>query len=155
MSSPFSSGGFVDQAQTAAAKGVQGFGEAAKKPLMQQIGTTLGGLNSIGSLRSGAVPTALEDVGTSYGNQVGAYSKMAAGESLGAGLAANEQNLMKQQLDQQRKSQLLSAIGGLVGTGIGFATGGPFGAKVGGGLGRSAGNQVSGGGGGGGSKYGY
>jgi hypothetical protein len=48
---------------------------------------------------------------------------MAAGESLGAGLAANEQQLMKEQMDQQRKSSLLGAIGGVLGTGLGFAAG--------------------------------
>jgi len=121
VSSPFSSGGYVDQAQAAAAKGVQGAGAAAQPYLMRQVGTTLGGLNSIGALRSGAVPQALNDVATDYGQQIGAAAQKASGEAVGAGLAANEQDILKQQLDLQRKSSLLGAVGSLVGTGLGFA----------------------------------
>jgi len=112
MSNPFQ---YVPAAQQAAQKGVEGFGQAASPYLTRQVGTALGGLNSIGALRSGAVPTALSDIATDYGKEVGGYAKMAAGESLGAGLAANEQDLLKQQLDQQRKSSLLGAIGGALG----------------------------------------
>lgn len=108
--------GYVPAAQKLAQVGVQGAGEAAAPYLTRQIGTTLGNLNSTGALRSGAVPTALGDIATDYGKEIGAYGKMAAGESLGAGLAANEQDLMKQQMDQQRKSSLLGAIG----SGLGF-----------------------------------
>jgi hypothetical protein len=58
----------------------------------------------------------MQDVAETYGTQVGGAAKMAAGEALGAGLAANEQDLMKQQMDNQRKSSLLGAIG----QGLGF-----------------------------------
>lgn len=116
MASPFDPGGTVDQAQKAAQKGVEGFGQVAQRPLTRQIGTALGNLNSTGALRSGAVPVAMQDIAETYGNQVGGYAKMAAGESTGAGLAASEQELLKQQLDQQRKSSLLGAIG----QGLGF-----------------------------------
>jgi hypothetical protein len=122
----FGQGGYVDQAQQAAQKGVEGFGQVAQRPLTRQIGTMLGGLNSIGALRSGAVPVAAQDIAETYGNQVGGYAKMAAGESLGAGLAANEQDLLRQQLDQQRKSSLLGAIG----QGLGFAANKIFPAKT-------------------------
>jgi len=117
---------YVPAAQKAAQTGVEGFAQVAQKPLTQQVGTALGGLNSIGALRSGAVPVALGDIATQYGNQVGGYAKMAAGESLGAGLAANEQALLKQQIDQQRKSSLLGAIGGA----LGFAANKIFPAKA-------------------------
>src|SRR5690348_2312313 len=106
---------FVPAAQKLAQTGVEGFGQVASPYLTRQVGTALGGLNSIGALRSGAVPTALGDIATDYGKEVGGYAKMAAGESLGAGLAANEQALLKQQLDQQRKSSLLGAIGSALG----------------------------------------
>lgn len=115
---------YVPQAQGLAQKGVEGFGESLKPGLMQQIGTTLGNLNSTGSLRSGAVPVELGDIASKYGAQVGAYGKMAAGESLGAGLGASEQDLQRQHMDQQRKASLLGAIGGLLGTGLGFIPGG-------------------------------
>lgn len=117
MPSTFGTGGYVDQAADAAKRSVVGAGQAAAPYLTRQIGTTLGNLNSIGSLRSGAVPVALNDAATDYGRQIGAAGERAAGESLGAGLAASEQDLMKQQMDQQRKSSLLGAIG----TGLGFA----------------------------------
>jgi hypothetical protein len=108
---------YVPAAQKLAQTGVEGFGQAAAPYLQRQIGTALGGLNSIGGLRSGAVPVALGDVATDYGKEIGGYAKQAAGESLGAGLAANEQDLMKASMDQARKSSLLGAIG----TGLGFA----------------------------------
>jgi hypothetical protein len=107
-----------------AQKGVEGFGQAAAPYLQRQIGTALGNLNSTGSLRSGAVPVALGDIATDYGKEVGGYAKMAAGESLGAGLGASEQDLQRQHMDQQRKASLLGAIGGLLGTGLGFIPGG-------------------------------
>lgn len=116
MSNPLQ---YVPAAQKAAATGVQGYGASLQPQMLRQIGTTLGGLNSIGALRSGAVPVAMNDVAQQYGSAVGNYAKMASGEALGAGLAANEQDLMKQQLDQQRKSSLLGAIG----SGLGFAAG--------------------------------
>jgi hypothetical protein len=106
---------FVPKVQKLAQTGVEGFGQAAAPYLSRQIGTALGGINSIGGLRSGAVPVAMGDIATDYGKEVGGYAKMAAGESVGAGLAANEQDLMKQQIDNARKSSLLGAIGGALG----------------------------------------
>jgi hypothetical protein len=122
MTAPFAAGGNVEQAQKAAATGVQGYGASLQPQMLRQIGTTLGGLNSIGGLRSGAVPVALNDAAQQYGSAVGNYAKMASGEAIGAGLSANEQDLLKQQLDQQRKSSLLGAIGNVLGTGLGFAS---------------------------------
>lgn len=115
---------YVPQAQGLAQKGVEGFGQAAAPYLQRQIGTALGNLNSTGALRSGQVPVALNDIGTDYAKEVGGYAKMAAGESLGAGLGASEQDLQRQHMDQQRKASLLGAIGGLLGTGLGFIPGG-------------------------------
>jgi len=114
--------GYVPQAQKLAQTGVEGYGQSLLPGLKKQIGTTLGDLNSVGALRSGAVPVALGDIADRYGQQIGAYSKMAAGESIGAGLGASEQELMKQQMDQRNKSSLLGAIGGALGSGLGFAS---------------------------------
>lgn len=113
---------YVPQAQNLAQKGVEGFGQAASPYITRQIGTALGNLNSTGALRSGAVPVAMGDIATDYGKEVGGYAKMAAGESLGAGLGASEQDLMRQEQDRRRKASLLGAIGGLLGTGLGFAS---------------------------------
>jgi hypothetical protein len=138
MAGPFDPGGNVDQAANTAKRVAIGAGQAAQPYLTRQIGTALGGLNSIGALRSGAVPVAMQDIATDYGRQIGAAGERAAGESLGAGLGASELDLEKQRLAQQRKSSLLGAIGGLLGTGLGFAIGGPAGAAVGGGLAKKA-----------------
>ncbi len=105
----------VPKAQNLAATGVQGYGASLLPGLRQQIGTTLGNLNSAGALRSGAVPVALNDASNAYGQQVGNYAKMASGEALGAGLAANEQSLMKEQMDNERKTSLLGAVGQALG----------------------------------------
>lgn len=113
---------YVPQAQQLAQKGVEGFGQAAAPYLNRQIGTALGNLNSTGALRSGAVPVALNDIGTDYAREVGGYAKMAAGEALGAGLGASEQDLQRQEMERRRKSSLLGAIGSLIGTGLGFAS---------------------------------
>lgn len=113
---------YVPQTQELAQKGVEGFGQAAAPYLTRQIGTALGNLNSTGSLRSGAVPVAMGDIATDYGREVGGFAKQAAGESLGAGLGASEQDLMRQEQDRRRKSSLLGAIGSLLGTGLGFAS---------------------------------
>src|ERR1700740_2625802 len=86
---------YVPQAQDLAAKGVQGYGASLLPGLQKQIGDTLGGLNSAGALRSGAVPVALDDASRAYAGQVGNYAKMASGEALGAGLGASEQDLMQ------------------------------------------------------------
>ena len=122
--------GFVPKAQQLAQTGVEGAGAAAAPYLQRQIGTALGNLNSIGALRSGAVPVAMGDIATDYGREIGAYGKMAAGESLGAGLAANEQDLMRQEMDRRRKASLLGAIGTALGTGLGFIPGIGAAAKV-------------------------
>jgi len=121
MPGVFGPGGNVEQAQKAAQKGVEGFGQAAQPYLSRQIGTALGNLNSTGALRSGAVPVALGDIATDYGREVGGFAKMAGGEALNAGLGASELDLERQRMEQQRKSSLLGAIGGLLGTGLGFA----------------------------------
>lgn len=110
---------YVPQAQSLAATGVQGYGASLLPGLQRQIGDTLGGLNSAGALRSGAVPVALNDASRQYGSMVGNYAKMASGEALGTGLGASEEDLMQQEIANQRRSSLLGAIG----QGLGFAAG--------------------------------
>jgi len=117
MSNPFSTGGYVDQAQKKAQIGAQGLADTAERPLSQQIGTMLGGLNSTGALRSGQANVAAGDIASAYGKEVGGYAKQAAGEAMGAGLAANEQDTMRQQMAAQRKASLLSGIGSALGFG--------------------------------------
>jgi len=142
---PFS---YVPEAQNLASQGVTGYGESLQPAILKDVGNALGGLNSIGGLRSGGVTTALSDISSKYGAMIGAYSKMAAGEATAAGLEARRQKFQEDQARRARSAGLLKAIGSVLGAGIGFAVGGPAGAGVGAGLGAKAGGGVGGGGGG-------
>lgn len=110
----------VGEAQQYAREGVIGYGETLKPELLRQIGTTLGGLNDIGGLRGGGTKVALEDISTDYGNQVGAYAKMASGQALDAGLRAHEQKFREAEAARARRGMLMRAIGSALGMGLGF-----------------------------------
>lgn len=110
----------VGEAQDYLREGVIGYGEMLKPELLRQIGTTLGGLNDIGGLRSGGTKVALEDIATDYGNQVGAYAKMASSSGLDAGLRAHEQKFREDEAARRRRGGLLRAIGSALGMGLGF-----------------------------------
>ena len=136
--SPFS---YVPEAQDYLREGVQGFGEALQPAILKDIGTTLGGLNEMGALRSGGVQVALGDIGQKYADIVGAHAKQATQYGLEAGLGARRQAFEESEAKRKRKHGLLKAIGSVLGAGIGFvASGGnPLGAvagsRLGGGLG--------------------
>lgn len=125
---PFS---YVPEAQDLARQGVEGYGESLQPAILRDVGTALGGLNSIGALRSGGATVALGDISSKYGAMIGAYSKMAAGEATAAGLAARRQKFEEDQARQARKAGLLKAIGSVLGAGIGFLAAGPAGAAAG------------------------
>lgn len=120
-------------------EGVEGYGEALKPHLLREIGTALGGLNSIGALRSGGSKVALEDITTNYGQQIGAFAKQATSEGLGYGLEAGQIRDRRADARRARQGGLLKSIGGVIGAGIGFFTGGPAGAVAGYGAGSSLG----------------
>lgn len=121
----------VPRAQQLASEGVKGYGETLQPYLMRQIGTALGGLNSIGALRSGGATQAVRDISTDYTNQIGSYAKQAAGEALSAGQQATELRYRRDEARANRRASLFSAIGGVLGAGIGFIAGGPAGAVAG------------------------
>lgn len=115
--------GDIDQGQQALAGAVTGYGEMLKPELLQTLGTTLGGINSIGGLRSGAVPVALNDIATSYGNQVGAFAAQTA--TAGAELGINVRDHItaaKRQRDAKRAA-LLGSLGSVLGAGIALIPG--------------------------------
>jgi len=134
---PFS---YVPEAQDLAREGVIGYGETLQPQILKDIGTALGGLNSIGALRSGGSTVALNDITTKYAGMVGAYAKQAAGEATQAGLEARRLKLAESQARAARKAGLLKAIGSVLGAGIGFAASGGnpavavAGARAGGGV---------------------
>ena len=123
--------GYVPRAQELASQGVEGFGEQLRPGLEREIGNALGGLNSIGALRSGGTTVALSDITTNYAQQVGAYAKQAAGEAIGYGLKARQIRDAWSEQQRARKGGLLKAIGAFLGAGVGFVAGGPAGAAVG------------------------
>ena len=133
--------GDIDKGQQTLEGGVEGYGDILRPELMQQIGTALGGLNSIGALRSGATVTALNDIGTNYAQQVGAFAKTAASEGAQIGLAARDRITAAKRARDARRAALLGSIGSVLGAGIGFEAGGPAGAS----LGSQAGSAVTGG----------
>lgn len=141
----------VRTAQGLAQQGVTGYGNSLQPQLRRTIGTAIGGLNSIGALRSGGTVQALNDISTDYGNQIGAYADMATQNAMQTGLGANAARLRNQQFqyeqDQIRRQQqggILRTIGGVLGAGIGFAVGGPKGAATGAGVGANVGGGYSG-----------
>src|SRR3990172_207669 len=93
----------VDQAQAFLREGVEGFGEQLRPGLLREIGNTLGGLNEIGALRSGAVPVHLGEIGERYGQQVGAYAKQATQYGLGAGLEAGRMRFEREERSEERR----------------------------------------------------
>lgn len=80
----FDPGSDVTPYQDLYRESVEGYGNIAGADLRREIGTTLGGLNSIGALRSGAVPTELGEISERYANRIGDYASMATGEAVGA-----------------------------------------------------------------------
>jgi hypothetical protein len=128
VDSPFS---YVPEAQEYLREGVQGYGEALKPEFLKEVGSTLGGLNEIGGLRSGGTTVALGDVAGKYGAMIGAYAKQASAAGLEGGLAARRQKFAEDEARRRRRGALLKAVGSVLGAGIGFFAGGPAGAKAG------------------------
>ena len=123
----------VPQAQAYLRESVSGFGEQLRPGLLREIGNTLGSLNEIGALRSGAVPVHLGEISERYGQQVGAYAKQATQYGLGAGLEAGRMRFEREEARRRRKAGLLKSIGSVLGAGIGFFASGmnPAGAAAG------------------------
>ena len=128
----------VGRAQDFTREGVIASGELLRPELLTRIGDTLGGLNSIGALRSGGTKVALEGVSREFTDRFGLIASRATLGALDAGIGAGGLRLQNRRLNFQeeeakrrRKSALLGAIGSVVGAGIGFAVGGPPGAVAG------------------------
>lgn len=134
----------VPAAQDYLREGVQGFGDALQPSILRDIGTTLGNMNAIGGLRSGATKVALADVAGKYGAQVGAYAKQATAGGLEAGLAARRQSFQEDQAKRARKAALLKAVGSVLGAGVGFLAAGPPGAAAGSAAGGKFGDAAGG-----------
>jgi hypothetical protein len=95
--------GNIGQMQDFAREGVQGYGQMLGEDFRKDVGNTLGNLNKMGALRSGAVEAGMGDLMSNYGRQVGAYSQMATRDAMGLGLQASQGTM-----DDYFKSRQLS-----------------------------------------------
>lgn len=136
----------VERAQDFTREGVKAHAELLRPELLGRIGDTLGGLNSIGALRSGGTEVALGDLSRDFTDRIGSIASAATLNAGSLGLGVGDLRLRREGLDvererikSQRKAALLGAIGSVVGAGIGFAVGGPPGAAIGGAAGSKAG----------------
>ncbi len=141
----------VDEAQKRTREGVIASGELLKPQILGAIGDTIGGLNSIGALRSGGTKVALEGVQRDFTTQIGHIASQATLGAIGSGLQAGglrqgdrSLNFQEEEARRKRRASLLGAIGSVVGAGIGFAVGGPVGAAAGGKIGSAAGGKAAG-----------
>jgi hypothetical protein len=128
----------VQKAQDYTKQSVTANAELLRPELLGRIGDTLGGLNSIGALRSGGTRVALGDLNREFTDRIGNIASAATLQGANIGLGVGGQRLQSRSLDfqqeqikAQRRSALLGAIGNIVGAGIGFAVGGPPGAVAG------------------------
>ena len=125
----------VGRAQDLTREGVIASGELLRPELLGRIGDTLGGLNSIGALRSGGTTVALSDLNREFTDRFGLIASRATLGAIDSGISAGglrlEDRRLRFQQDEsrrRRRSALLGSIGSIVGAGIGFAVGGPAGA---------------------------
>ena len=135
---PASVGQNVSQFQDYAREGVQAYGEMLRPEFQRQVGETLGGLNSIGALRSGGTKVALNDLSRTYADRVGAFARGATLDAIGQG-ASNAYNsygaqrgafesdrnvrLAEEERKRQAKAATWRAIGSVLGAGIGAIPG--------------------------------
>lgn len=141
---PFSD---VKRAQDLTREGVEAFGEQLRPQFEQQVGDVLGGLNSIGALRSGGTQVAMNDLSRTFADQIGSHASSATLQAIGHGLqasSARQQNRMiSNQEDEQRRQRrgaLLGSIGSVLGAGLGMIAGPALGA-----VGTKIGNKITGG----------
>ena len=111
-------------------------GELLRPELLNDIGDTLGGMNSIGALRSGGTTVALGEISRKYTDRFAQFASAATLGAIDIGVRATENRNRQREARRQRKASLLSAIGGVIGAGVGFAIYGPPGAVAGANFGR-------------------
>lgn len=126
----------VERAQELTREGVIAQGELLRPQLLNDIGDTLGGMNSIGALRSGGTTVALGEISRKYTDRFAQFASAATLGAIDIGVRATENRNRQREARKQRKASLLSAIGGVIGAGVGFAIGGPPGAVAGANFGR-------------------
>lgn len=114
--------------QNAAREGVNAIGQGLAFDFRRELGSYLGGLNSTGALRSGAVESGADDIMRTYADRVGSAASQATLGAIGFGAGTVSEELARQNAaadrKQAQKSGTMGAIGGLLGAGVGAFTGG-------------------------------
>ena len=110
--------------QNAAREGVNAMGQQAAFDFRRELGTYLGGLNSTGALRSGAVESGANDIMNTYSRNFANQASQATLGAIGYGFQTSQDELARQQAAAERKNQrkigTMSAVGGLLGAGVGM-----------------------------------
>lgn len=110
--------------QNLAKQGVEAMGQQSAFDFRKELGQYLGGLNSIGALRSGAVLTGANDIMDTYSRNFANAASQATLGAMGYG-----QQRVAEQLDSQtqaanrkqaNKSSVMSGVGTLLGAGLGL-----------------------------------
>lgn len=114
--------------QAAAREGVTAIGEQSAFDFRKELGTYLGGLNSTGALRSGAVESGANDIMNTYSRNFANAASQATIGAIGYGVDSSKDELARQTAAADRKNQrkigTIGAIGGLLGAGVGLMKGG-------------------------------
>jgi hypothetical protein len=114
----------VPMYQDFASQGVKALGEQSAFDFRRELGAYLGGLNSTGALRSGAVESGANDIMNTYSRNFASAASQATLGAIGYG-----QERVGQQLDAERaaadrkqanKSSIWGGVGSLLGAGIGL-----------------------------------
>lgn len=112
--------------QNAAREGVNAVGQGLAFDFRRELGSYLGGLNSTGALRSGAVESGANDIMRTYADRVGAAASTATLGAIGYGAAGVQSELDRQKAAADRKQANKSSIFG----GIGMLGGAAVGAMM-------------------------
>ena len=105
--------------QNAAREGVTAIGQGLAFDFRKELGAYLGGLNSTGALRSGAVESGANDIMRTYADRVGAAASTATLGAINTGAAATQNELDAQRAaadrKQANKGSIWGGIGGILG----------------------------------------
>lgn len=123
----------IERGQESLEGAVRGYGEMLRPELLQTIGSALGGLNSIGALRSGATVQALDDIGMDFASRVGQYASQTAVAGANLGLGVRDRVSADEERRRAARASLLRTLGSALGAGVGFVASGfnPAGAAAG------------------------
>ena len=105
--------------QNAAREGVTAIGQGLAFDFRKELGAYLGGLNSTGALRSGAVESGANDIMRTYADRVGAAASTATLGAINTGAQTTQSELDRQQAAADRKQanngSIWGGIGGILG----------------------------------------